>query len=118
MSRPRKCRRVCSLPKVNEFRPAGSCEDWVNLTVDEYETVRLIDREGFSQKECAGYMLIARTTVQQIYNSARKKLAAALVEGKGIRIEGGDYILCSGEEKQCGCGGCRKHRRACRGGSK
>ena len=84
MSRPRKCRRVCSLPKVNEFRPAGSCEDWVNLTVDEYETVRLIDREGFSQKECAGYMLIARTTVQQIYNSARKKLAAALVEGKGM----------------------------------
>lgn len=109
MPRPRKCRKVCSLPEVNEFRPLISNNEWVILTVDEYEAIRLIDKEGFSQEECSGYMRVARTTVQSIYNSAREKLATALVSGRGIRIEGGDYILCNGEEKQCGCGGCRRH---------
>lgn len=82
----------------------------VVMTVDEYETVRLIDKQGFSQEECGSYMGVARTTVQQIYNEARKKIAEALVEGIALKIEGGDYILCSGEEKSCGCGGCKKHR--------
>ena len=81
--------------------------------MDEYEAVRLIDNEGFSQEECSGYMSIARTTVQQIYDSARKKIARALVEGLPLKIEGGDYRLCDGKEEYCGCGGCRKHRRGC-----
>ncbi len=110
MPRPRKCRKVCRLPKVREFRPLGGDQRSIVLTVDEYEAVRLIDREGFSQEECAGYMQVARTTVQQIYNTARTKLAQALVEGMGIRIEGGDYRVCDGTEKQCGCGGCKRHR--------
>ena len=110
MARPIKCRKVCRLPDVNEFRPAGGKSRCVILTVDEYETIRLIDREGFSQEECAGFMQIARTTVQQIYNSARFKIAEALVDGTGIRIEGGSYTLCDGSEKQCRCGGCSKHR--------
>lgn len=110
MPRPIKCRKVCRLPDVNEFRPAGGKNRCVILTVDEYETIRLIDREGFSQEECAGFMQIARTTVQQIYNSARVKIAEALVDGTGIRIEGGSYTLCDGSEKHCRCGGCNKHR--------
>lgn len=111
MPRPRKCRKVCCLPKFNEFQPAGRAGETVVLTVDEYESIRLIDNEGFSQEECAGYMQVARTTVQQIYNSARGKIAKALVEGVGIRIEGGEYTLCDGTEKECGCGGCRSHRK-------
>ncbi len=112
MPRPKKCRKVCRLPRVSEFYPAGTSGECIALTVDEYETVRLIDREGFSQEECAGYMKVARTTVQQIYNSARVKIAEALVEGKGIRIGGGDYTLCDGAEAYCACGGCPEHRRA------
>lgn len=112
MPRPRKCRKVCCLPKINEFHPAGGADEMIILTVDEYETIRLIDKEGFSQEECAGYMQVARTTVQQIYNSARGKIASALVSGVGIRIEGGDYTLCNGEEKECCCGGCHRHRKA------
>lgn len=110
MPRPKKCRKVCRLPDVCEFRPASDSDEFITLTVDEYEAIRLIDKEGFSQEECAGYMRVARTTVQQIYNSARKKLATSLVDGIGIRIGGGDYTLCSGEEAECACGGCKKHK--------
>ena len=82
---------------------------------DEQGTLMgLIDREGFSQEECAGYMHVARTTAQQIYNRARRKIAEALVSGLNLRIEGGDYALCDGKETECGCGGCRRHRRAMR----
>lgn len=86
----------------------------VVMTVEEYETIRLIDRQGFSQEECGNYMHIARTTVQQIYADARKKLADALVDGAPLRIEGGNYRLCSGEEEFCACGGCPRHRMVCR----
>ena len=113
MPRPRKCRKVCQMPHTREFRPvgAGARRTSVILTVDEYEAIRLIDHQGFSQEACSSYMLVARTTAQLIYNSARKKIAEALVEGLPLRIEGGDYQLCDGTEDFCGCGGCRKHRR-------
>ncbi len=112
MPRPKKCRKVCQMPAAREFRPVGelTCEGAVVLSVDEYEAIRLIDRQGFSQEECAAFMQVARTTVQLIYNSARKKLADALVDGLVLRIDGGDYRLCDGEEEYCTCGGCRKHR--------
>jgi len=110
MPRPRKFRRVCHFPQTLTFTPGESVPDKppVILTVDEYETIRLLDREGYSQEEASEFMKIARTTVQQIYASARKKLAVMLVEGLPLRIEGGDYALCDG---QGGCGtDCFKQR--------
>mgnify|MGYP002357138495 CR=1 FL=1 len=80
------------------------------MSVDEYETIRLIDLMGFTQEECAAQMNVARTTVQGIYNDARKKLADVLVNAKGLVIRGGDYILCDSLEESCACGGCCKHR--------
>lgn len=113
MPRPRKWRNVCCLPPVDSFIPQAPDDatgEAVVMTVDEYETIRLIDHEGFSQEACSGYMNIARATVQLVYNNARRKIARALVEGLALRIQGGEYHLCDGREATCGCGGCRKHR--------
>ena len=108
MPRPRKCRKVCCFPHNPGFTPLNSKPDGeaVILAVDEYEAIRLIDREGYSQEQCGAYMAVSRATVQQIYTSARKKLADALVEGRPLKIEGGDYRICEGDEQYCGCHGC------------
>lgn len=108
--RPRKCRKVCHFPNSLEFVPAGDGPEAppVILSVDEYEAVRLIDREGFSQEQCGEFMGIARTTVQQIYANARRKLADFLVDGRPLHIRGGDYRLCRGGERECG--GCFKRQ--------
>ena len=108
MARPKKCRRVCHFPQNLSFSPDEAKEGTAEiiLTVDEYETIRLIDKEGFSQETCSEMMGVARTTVQQIYASARKKLADMLVDGLRLRIEGGDFRLCDGIS--CSCGGCFK----------
>lgn len=66
-----------------------------------------MDLEGLSQQECSQWMEVARTTVQRIYENARKKLALALVEGRPLRIGGGDYRLCDGQES-CGHDECFK----------
>ena len=75
MPRPRKCRKVCCLPDNDGFVPVRGGEELtpIVLNVDEQETIRVIDREGFSQEQCGEYMRIAGTTVQHIYASAREK---------------------------------------------
>lgn len=115
MPRPRIRRNVCCLPAINEFVPIredGIQSEIVVITVDEYEAIRLIDNEGLSQEECSDNMNVARTTAQQIYAGARKKIAHALVEGLPIRIEGGDYRICNGTEAFCGRGGCQRRHGA------
>jgi len=117
MARPIKCRNVCCLPEYNRFGPfgfKGNVDNYVNMTVDEYETIRLIDLEGLTQEECSIQMNVARTTIQVIYNDARKKLAESLVNGKELQIEGGEYRLCDGFEKACCRRGCC--RRMCGSG--
>lgn len=97
MPRPRKCRRVRCLPEYDEFGPYNIDPNnlkEVVLSIDEFETIRLIDKFDLNQAECSSYMNVARTTVQQIYTSARKKIALALIEGAKLKIEGGDYELC------------------------
>ncbi|MGI6072961.1 MAG: DUF134 domain-containing protein [Lachnospiraceae bacterium] len=115
MARPMKWRKVCSLPESNRFGPLdvpADANNHVIMSVDEYETIRLIDLEGFTQEECAAQMNVARSTVQGIYIEARKKLAESLVDGKALSIEGGKYRLCDGLGSGCGRGrGCHRHRR-------
>ena len=112
MPRPVKCRMICNLPLVNEFGPLNQPYDndsTIMLHLDEYETIRLIDLEKYSQEECAKQMNIARTTVQGIYEIAREKLATAIVKGKRITIEGGSYVLCNDRFHGCRNGECNRY---------
>lgn len=105
MPRPVKCRRICSLPQTNGFVPvekSAQDSETIHMTVDEYETIRLLDLEQLTQEECAKQMGVARTTVTAIYIEARRKMADVLVNGKRLVIEGGNYFLCENKTTECG----------------
>lgn len=121
MPRPRKCRRVCTLPARQSFGPLDGIVNEnlsVILSVDEYECIRLIDLAGMTQEECANQMGVARTTAQAIYASAREKLADCIVNGKKLQIKGGDFVIYGGASA-CGCGCChtKRHNKMKTGGN-
>ena len=64
----------------------------MTLTLDEYETIRVIDLEKLTHEQCARQMDISRTTVTEIYESAREKIADSLVNGKTLVIAGGGIV--------------------------
>lgn len=94
MARPKNCRMVSEMPGVVYFKPLGirmiDLEEVV-LTIDELEAVRLADLEGLYQETAAERMKISRPTFGRILESAHKKVAEALVQGKALKIKGGDY---------------------------
>ena len=99
MSRPQKCRRVCFLPGVTYFKPAGiplRVLEENQLLLEEIEAIRLKDSEHLKQEECAKKMGISRPTFQRILALARKKIADSIINGKALRIEGGNYKLATG----------------------
>jgi predicted DNA-binding protein (UPF0251 family) len=92
------------MPGTNYFKPRGvplSTLEEVNLTVDEFEAIRLADLEGLYQEESAGKMEISRQTFANIINSAHKKIAEAIVKVKAIRIEGGVYRMANMRKFKC-----------------
>ncbi|MGH4052650.1 MAG: DUF134 domain-containing protein [Clostridium sp.] len=94
MSRPIKFRRVEFFPEDTYFVPWGKpkCKiQEIVLKVEELEAMRLKDIEELNQEECGEKMQVSRQTFQNIIDSARKKIAIALTEGKAIRISGGNY---------------------------
>ena len=96
MARPVKLRCVAQLPNAGFFRPMGipaSALQEVSLSLEEFESIRLKDFEGLEQEQCAQRMHISRPTFHRILESARGKLADALVNGKAIQIEGGNFGL-------------------------
>lgn len=109
MPRPQRCRRVCKEPVYNCFVPNDALgNDTVTLSIDEYEVIRLVDFEKRTHEQCAAQMDISRTTVTEIYESARYKVADSLLNGKRLIISGGNYRLCDGSALKC-CGKlCRK----------
>lgn len=99
MPRPNKPRRVCQLPAHTHFFSQEYSTHTTNqgllLSIEEYETIRLLDYMGMTQQEAAEQMGTGRTTVQALYIQARRKLSRFLVEGTPLTIEGGSYQLCS-----------------------
>jgi predicted DNA-binding protein (UPF0251 family) len=96
MARPRKNRWICCEPGVTFFKPRGipmtELEE-IRLKVDELEAIRLKDLEALEQEKTAARMGISQPTLHRILLSAHTKIADALVNGKAVRIEGGDYIV-------------------------
>ena len=104
MPRPKRCRRVTSLPNCSVFKPAGvrtSSLDEIVLSVDEFEALRLADHEGLYQEQAAERMGVSRQTFGRIVESARRKVARALVEGHTLRIEGGTVEMAETRTFQC-----------------
>lgn len=94
--RPPKCRRVAFLPQQTDFLPAGKWKrqpEEVVLSIEEIEALRLRDLEGLEQGEGALRMCISRSTFQRLLVSARTKVTDALINGKAIRIKGGNYYV-------------------------
>lgn len=114
MPRPRLVRRVFSEPGVNYFKPAGvkmAELDETSLKVEEFEALRLKDLEEMEQEEAAEKMGISQPTFCRLISSARKKVADAIVNGKAIRVEGGNFEVVGkaqgcGRRMRCGSGKC------------
>ena len=96
MGRLPNWRRVAYVPQITYFMPAGvppASVKEVCLSIEEAEAVRLKDLEGLEQEQCAESMRVSRGTFARILGSARQKMADAMLNGKAIRIEGGNFEL-------------------------
>ncbi len=94
MPRPIRCREICSLPEFYSFIPEdGWNGENVTMTIDELETIRLIDLDDLTQEETGEKMNVSRTTVTAVYETARKKIADCLLNGKRLMISGGSWHI-------------------------
>ena len=114
MPRPYCMRRIGFVPGVTYFKPAGiplrELEE-VIIALDEIEALRLADLNGLYQEQAAEKMKISRATFARIVESARKKVADALINGRALRLEGGPIIhppIPATPEERRGGWGCRR----------
>lgn len=117
MPRPRKNRMVQSHPVAAYFKPQGvPVRDLkeVTLPVEGLEALRLADLEGLDQESAASRMGVSRPTFSRVLSAARFVVSQALVQGRAIRVEGGDFIVGTGFGPGMGHG--RRGGRGGRGG--
>lgn len=108
MSRPQLSRKISEPPKMKGYKPFGiHCSELetINLSYEEFESVRLINYEKLSQEAAAYKMEISRPTFTRLYNKALNTIVKAFVEGKAIEISGGNFQL---DEEWFRCGKCFK----------
>lgn len=87
--RPKKTRWVNCSSEERIFTPQTKSKQVIVLSLDEFEALRLLDKEGLSQTEAAKLMKVHRSTISRIASVARQKVAQALVENSILKIEGG-----------------------------
>lgn len=96
MPRPRRIRRIFFQPDITYFKPAGipiyNLQEIV-LNFDEIEAIRLIDFEGMEQNKAGKKMKISQSTLSRLLKEARKKIADSLINGKAIKIQGGNFKM-------------------------
>lgn len=89
MPRPFKRRRIRGRPPSDYFKPAGIRKielEETELSLSEFEAIRLIDLNQTPQEQAAEKMQISQPTLSRILSSARKKIADAIINGKAIKI--------------------------------
>jgi predicted DNA-binding protein (UPF0251 family) len=91
--RPRKTRFVKREPPVTQFSPRGrpGRPDEIELSIDEYEAIRLADHKNTDHKLAGTFMGVSRQTFERILKRAHQKIADAIVNGKIIKIHGGSF---------------------------
>jgi predicted DNA-binding protein (UPF0251 family) len=102
MTRPKCCRKIGCVPDVNYYKPKGipsSLLEEVVLTLDEFEAIKLADLEGLYQEQAAAKMDISRQTFGRIIDSAHRKIADVLINGKALKIAGGEVRVGKMETK-------------------
>lgn len=96
MARPVNCRDVEGLPISTFFKPKGVPKSSLfveELTIDEFEAIRLADFEGLYHSTAAQRMNVSRQTFSRILDNARRKVATSLVLGQAIEIKGGEVKM-------------------------
>ncbi len=106
MARPVIKKTIEKLPDFTDFKTCRNPnnDEVIAMTVEEYECMRLIDYEGLNQQECAVILGVGRTTVQRLYDQARKKIARFMVEGARLSVEGGNYEVDQHCRRKCNRG--------------
>lgn len=108
MPRPKIYRKIFREPEIRCFKP--DFEDYhhesgaIEITMDEFEAIRLKDYKKIEQEKAAEIIGISQPTLHRILNSARGKIAKALVDGKILNIQGGDYMTAKIRYKCKKCG--------------
>jgi predicted DNA-binding protein (UPF0251 family) len=93
MARPQNDRIVHGPPLFTEFKPIGVSSknlDMIQITLDEFEALRLADYLGLDHSEAADEMEISRSVFTRLIEKARGNIARLIVEGKMLTIEGGN----------------------------
>lgn len=119
MARPPRQRIVTGQPIATVYKPAGIPARqlrWINLTLDEFEAIRLIDGEGLDQETVAAQMGVSRPTVTRILASGRAKIAQVLTHGQALAIQGGPVVGPPATGRWGGRGGFGRGRHRHRGG--
>jgi len=96
MVRPRKIKTVSFKPGVTYFKPRAvplNKLEEVDLRIDELETLRLSNIDKLSQADAAKKMKVHQSTFHRTLARAREKITDALVNGKAIKIHGGEYKM-------------------------
>jgi predicted DNA-binding protein (UPF0251 family) len=90
--RPKKVRLVQEEPKIAQFSPRGKPgrPNEIEVAIDQFEALRLVDYKGLKHRQAAGQMGVSRQTLERILKQARKNVSDAIINGKIIRIFGGN----------------------------
>ena len=86
--------RYVKNPPHNFYFPSETedplVDDFIGLTIAEFEAMRLKHYIELNQKDSAENMSVSQPTFSRILEKAHKKVTQALIEGKEIRIYGGN----------------------------